>query len=165
MKNVPKSRYFCQTLVHSVAFCPMAICLRCGALPTQEGRQGVPKTSFPRKTCFSSPFQSEQLSWCRKTSISLVTRKWFSQTDFPNIRLVTTFAERKRAKKVLSVVSELSRTSLVCGAAFFCSTPSLAHHSTAGQATWCTPKMSMTDGAGTEHSGDGTFVLRTLHSV
>ena len=58
----------------------------------------------------------------------LVTRKWFSQTDFPNIRLVTTFAERKRAKKVLSVVSELSLwcCSVVCGAAFFCCTPSLA---------------------------------------
>ena len=142
MKNVPKSRYFCQTLVHSVAFCPMAICLRCGALPTQEGRQGVPKTSFPRKTCFSSPFQSEQLSWCRKTSISLVTRKWFSQTDFPNIRLVTTFAERKRAKKVLSVVSELSLcccTSLVCGAAFFVALPHLL--STVLHTASSTPKL------------------------
>ena len=69
LKNVPKSRYFCQTLVHSGENCPMAIWLRCGALPTQEGCQGVPKTSFPRKTCFSCPFQSEQVSWCRKTSV------------------------------------------------------------------------------------------------
>ena len=119
-----------------------AICLRCGALPTQEGRQDTPKTSFPRKMCFSSPFQSEQLSWCRKTSISLVTRKWFSQTDFPNIRLVTTFAERKRAKKVLSVVSELSLcccTSLVCGAAFFVALPHWL--GTVLHTAWSTPKL------------------------
>ena len=99
LKNVP---FPCQIFVHSAAFCPNGDMhpLRCAA--DAEGRQAgrvyVRRLVLHEKRVLAVLFSQNRCLGVVKQAYHW-SHENGAHTGFPSIRLVTTFAERKRAKK------------------------------------------------------------------